>query len=36
MLNLVPEHLGKKDVQKILNEELKHVSIITEEMGKLK
>jgi rubrerythrin len=35
MLNLVPEHLGKKDVQKILNEELKHVSIITEEMGKL-
>jgi rubrerythrin len=36
MLNLVPEHLGKKDVQKILNEELKHVSIISEEMGKLK
>jgi rubrerythrin len=35
MLNLVPEHLGKKDVQKILNEELKHVAIITEEMGKL-
>jgi rubrerythrin len=36
MLNLVPEHLGKSDVQKILNEELKHVAIITEEMGKLK
>jgi rubrerythrin len=36
MLNLVPEHLGKKDVQKILNEELKHVSIIIEEMGKLR
>jgi rubrerythrin len=35
MLNLVPEHLGKKDVQKILNEELKHVSIISEEMGRL-
>jgi rubrerythrin len=35
MLNLVPEHLGKKDVQKILNEELKHVTIIIEEMGKL-
>jgi rubrerythrin len=35
MLNLVPEHLGKKDVQKILSEELKHVSIITEEMGKM-
>jgi rubrerythrin len=36
MLNLVPEHLGKKDVQKILNEELKHVAIITEEMVKLR
>jgi rubrerythrin len=35
MLNLVPEHLGKKEVQKILNEELKHVAIITEEIGNL-
>ncbi|HUI92387.1 MAG TPA: ferritin family protein [Chitinivibrionales bacterium] len=36
MLNLVPENLGKKDVEKILNEELKHVSIIMGEMEKLK
>jgi rubrerythrin len=36
MLNLVPENLGRQDVEKILNEELKHVAIITAEMEKLK
>jgi rubrerythrin len=36
MLNLIPEHLGRKEVEKILNEELKHVAIITAEMEKLK
>jgi hypothetical protein len=36
MLNLVPENLGRKDVEKILNEELKHVAIIMAEMEKLK
>jgi rubrerythrin len=35
MLNLVPQHLGKNDVEKILQEELKHVAIITDEMKKL-
>jgi rubrerythrin len=36
MKNIVPEHLGRGQVEKILNEELKHVSIITAEMHKLK
>jgi rubrerythrin len=36
MLNIVPENLGKKEVEKILNEELKHVTIIMTEMEKLK
>jgi rubrerythrin len=34
-LNLVPETLGKNDVERILQEELKHVTYITDEMKKL-
>ncbi len=34
-LNLVPADLGKTDVEKILQEELKHVTYITDEMRKL-
>ncbi len=34
-LNLVPESLGKTDVESILQEELKHVTYITDEMKKL-
>jgi rubrerythrin len=33
MLNMVPEHLGKKTIEKIIEEELKHISIITRQMG---
>jgi rubrerythrin len=34
-LNLVPANLGKNDVERILQEELKHVMYITGEMKKL-
>jgi hypothetical protein len=34
-LNLVPANLGKNDVERILQEELKHVTYITDEMKKL-
>ena len=36
MLRMVPEHLGKKTVEKILDEELKHISIITRQMASFK
>lgn len=34
-LNLVPADLGRNDVERILQEELKHVTYITDEMKKL-
>jgi rubrerythrin len=36
MSRLVPEHLGKKDLEKIIDEELKHISIITQKMAMFK
>jgi rubrerythrin len=33
MKNMVPEHLGKKDLEKIIDEELKHISFITRSIG---
>jgi rubrerythrin len=32
MSRMVPEHLGKKSLEKIIDEELKHISIITQKM----
>lgn len=36
MRNFVPQDLGKGEIEKILDEELKHMVIITDEMNKLK
>ncbi len=33
MARLVPEHLGKKNLESIIDEELKHISIITRKMA---
>ena len=33
MKNMVPDHLGKKDLEKIINEEITHISFITRSMG---
>jgi rubrerythrin len=36
MSRMVPEHLGKKSLEKIIDEELKHISIITQKMTEFK
>jgi len=36
MSRMVPEHLGKKSLDHIIDEELKHISIITQKMAELK
>jgi rubrerythrin len=36
MLRMVPDHLGKKNLEKIIDEELKHISIITRKMAMFK
>jgi rubrerythrin len=33
MKNMVPEHLGKKDLEKIIDEEIVHISFITRKIG---
>jgi rubrerythrin len=36
MSRMVSEHLGKKDLEKIIDEELKHISILTRKMAMFK
>ena len=35
MSRMVPEHLGKKNLDKIIDEELKHISIISQKMSEI-
>ena len=36
MARLVPDHLGKKNLEKIIDEELKHIAIITQQLATVK
>jgi hypothetical protein len=36
MSRMVPEHLGKKELDAIIDEELKHISIITQKLSQFK